>query len=340
MYSWKIDIPVLLIFFAREETLRKVFEQIKEARPRILFLYQDGPRGNRESDIEGIKKCREYIEGNIDWDCEVHKLYQEKNVGCDPSEFIAQKWAFSLVDKCIVLEDDDVPSQAFFSYCKEMLDLYEFDDRINIISGQNILGNYAPDNDRYFFSSICAIWGWATWKRVVDKWDDTYGFLDDKNTMRELNKRYRKNKHYRVTIKSAKAHKKTGIAFYETLVSTTMYLNNSLNIVPYKNLITNIGISEESTHSVSDIRMLPRGIRRVFNMQRYDEIEDYANANQEIAEDEQYREKVCRIMGWGYPLVTLWRKVESFFRYIKYQGLGAAVKKVKKHMQGIKKCKS
>ena len=42
-----------------------------------------------------------------------------------PETMEAQKWAFSIVDKCIVLEDDDVPSQSFFPFCKEMLDRYE-----------------------------------------------------------------------------------------------------------------------------------------------------------------------------------------------------------------------
>lgn len=102
----------------------------------MLLLYQDGPREGREDDIAGIKKCREIAE-SIDWDCEVYRNYQEKNVGCDPSGYNAQRWAFSIVDKCIVLEDDVVPSQSFFGYCKELLDYYENDERIGLICGMN-----------------------------------------------------------------------------------------------------------------------------------------------------------------------------------------------------------
>ena len=39
-----------------------------------------------------------------------------------------------MVDKCIVLEDDDVPSVSFFTFCKEMLDKYEQDPRITMIA--------------------------------------------------------------------------------------------------------------------------------------------------------------------------------------------------------------
>ena len=130
-----VDVSVLILFFNRPNQLGQVFEQVKKARPSRLFLYQDGPRG--EKDMPGILACREVV-SDIDWECEVHKLYQEKNYGCDPSEFISQKWAFSMSDKCIVLEDDDIPSICFFHFCKEMLDRYEHDTRITMISGFNV----------------------------------------------------------------------------------------------------------------------------------------------------------------------------------------------------------
>ncbi len=152
-----VDVAVLILFFNRPKQLSQVFEQVKIARPSKLFLYQDGPRG--EKDIPGIEDCRKIIE-DIDWECDVHTLYQEKNFGCDPSEFISQKWAFSNVDKCIVLEDDDVPSISFFTFCKEMLDRYENDNRITMIAGFN---NEEVTKDipyDYFFASTFSIWGW------------------------------------------------------------------------------------------------------------------------------------------------------------------------------------
>ena len=158
-----VDVPVLILFFNRPQQLSQVFEQVRKARPSKLFLYQDGPRGER--DLPGIKACREVVD-QIDWECEVHRKYQEKNYGCDPSEYISQKWAFSMVDKCIVLEDDDVPSVSFFTFCKEMLDRYEQDTRITMIAGFNN-EEITPDVPYdYFFASTFSIWGWASWKRV------------------------------------------------------------------------------------------------------------------------------------------------------------------------------
>ena len=69
----KTDIAVLLLFFNRADTFRQVFEAVKEARPSKLFLYQDGPRGER--DMAGIEACRAIVsDENIDWECEVHRM--------------------------------------------------------------------------------------------------------------------------------------------------------------------------------------------------------------------------------------------------------------------------
>ena len=171
-------------FFSRPNCFAKVFEQVKMARPSKLFLYQDGPRENNHNDVKGIAECRKIAEA-IDWECEVQTFYQEKNVGCDPSEFLAQKWAFSHVDKCIILEDDDVPSQSFFPYCKELLDKYENDDRINMICGMNNLETVDSPYS-YLFSTTGSIWGWATWKRIVDSWEGDYAFLDHPYCVQQL----------------------------------------------------------------------------------------------------------------------------------------------------------
>ena len=176
-YRSDIQVAVLCIFFNRPECFAKSFAAVRRARPSKLLLWQDGPRENCPDDIEGIRRCRE-IAGDIDWDCDVYTFYHEKNYGCDPSTFYSHKWAFSLVDKCIVLEDDVVPDPSFFSFCKEMLDRYENDLRINRICGMNnVPGFSCPDS--YFFSSVGAVWGWATWKRVADLWDEEYSFLND-----------------------------------------------------------------------------------------------------------------------------------------------------------------
>ena len=179
------DIAVLLLFFTRSDTFQLVFEAVRQARPSKLLLYQDGPRGPQ--DMAGIEACRSIVsDENIDWECEVHRRYLDHNEGCDPSGFRSHQWAFSLADKVMVLEDDVVPSLSFFPFCKEMLDKYEHDERISMVAGFNI-DEISPDcEDSYFFTSAFSIWGWASWRRVAQRWDPTYAFMHNPETLKRL----------------------------------------------------------------------------------------------------------------------------------------------------------
>lgn len=267
MKTWKNDVNVLFLFFARPEQTAAVFEQIKLARPRRLFLYQDGPRPGRNDDIDNIMRCRKIVD-QIDWDCELYTMFQEKNFGCDPSEYISQKWMFSHVDKGIVLEDDDVPSLSFFPYCKELLDKFEHDERIGIICGMNNLGAY--DNGySYLFTRYGSIWGWATWKRNVDRWDANYDWMNDSHLLDILKLQYKECNSW---FRTCRRHKATGREHYESILGAQCRLNNQLNIVPTKNMITNVGIASESTHSVDKITKLPRIVRSLFYIKRFEEV--------------------------------------------------------------------
>ncbi len=321
-----VDVPVLILFFNRPEPLAQVFAQVREARPSKLFLYQDGPRGER--DLPGIQACREVV-SQIDWECEVHHLYQEKNYGCDPSEYISQKWAFSRVEKCIVLEDDDVPSVSFFRFCKELLDKYEHDTRISMIVGFNPQ-EVTPDvPSDYFFTTNFSIWGWASWKRVIDQWDEHYTFLDDKFSMQQLEALIRERKYRDDFTYMCRRHREHGKAYYETIFHASMLFNSGLAIVPVRNMINNLGAIADSTHFSGSVRTMPRGYRRIFTMKRY-EMEFPIRHPRYVIEHVAYKKAVYRIMAWGHPWVKIGRSFEELclnLRYGNFSLIGKALRK-------------
>lgn len=308
-YPWEIDVAVLCIFFVRDDCFAKSFAAVKKARPRKLLLWQDGPRPGREDDLIGLQKCRDIAE-DIDWDCEVYKCYNEQNYGCDPSTFYSHKWAFSLVDKCIVLEDDVVPSQSFFLFCKEMLDRYENDTRINRICGMNnVSGFECPDS--YFFSSIGSVWGWATWKRVAQTWEENYEFLEDAYAMQQLHA-LKNTKSDQAYFKTCLTHKKEGVAHWETIQTYSRYLNSQLNIVPSRNLIKNVGLGENSTHSNNRIQNIPATLRVAFYRDS-EEMEFPLKHPRYVIDNVQYKEDFFRITGKGHPWIARKRKLEGLF---------------------------
>ena len=205
----KNNLAILLIFFARPNTLSEVFEAVRKAKPSKLFLACDGPRKGNSNDAKMIEECKKIVQ-NVDWDCEVHTKYSEENLGCGQGPSSAISWAFEFVDKLVILEDDCVPDESFFPYMEEMLDKYEHDERIGIISGFNHFKDWDCAENSYFFTKCGATLGWGTWKRVWDKYDYHIEGINDEYLSELLKEEIIDKKGARVRIKDwKKANKET-----------------------------------------------------------------------------------------------------------------------------------
>lgn len=310
-----IDLSVLMLFFNRADHFGEVFAEVKKARPARLFLYQDGPRGER--DMPGIEACRNICsDENIDWECEVHRLYQERNYGCDPSEYLSQKWAFSITDKCMVLEDDDVPSQSFFPFCKDLLDKYENDQRVWMIAGFNSEEKTACPDD-YFFTSVFSIWGWASWRRVIDTWDADYSWMDDKEKMAKVERVIKEKRLRKDIIPMCRDHRASGKAFYETIFWASMLLNDGLAIMPTRNLVNNMGVTDNSTHFQGSLKTMPHRLRHQFTMPRY-ELTFPLHHPDKVEEYKPFKEAVYRRNAWGHPFTKVAYSLEELLLNLRY----------------------
>ena len=178
MDNKQIEAPVLLIMFNRYEETKMVFDKIREAQVSKLYLTCDGPREGNENDIEEQKRLKE-LPNMVDWDCEVHTLFREKNMGCGRGVSSAITWAFENEDRLIILEDDCVPSMPWFSFCNHCLEKYKNDTRVWTINGrsQNINDPSFHGYD-YTFTIYAHSAGWATWKRVWDGFDIRVPYME------------------------------------------------------------------------------------------------------------------------------------------------------------------
>ena len=327
----KTDIAVLLLFFNRSNTFKQVFEAVRKARPSKLLLYQDGPRG--ECDKADVEACREIAsDKNIDWECEVHRNYLDHNEGCDPSGFRSHQWAFSLADKVIVLEDDVVPSQSFFPFCKEMLDKYENNERISMIAGFNI-DEVSPDcEDSYFFTSAFSIWGWASWRRVAERWDSDYCFMRDPEKHRQL-ERIVRERHLRSDIlQMFHDHSQSGKEYFETIYWADMLLHDSLAIMPAKNQINNIGLMTDSTHFSAELKTTPHRIRKMFTMMRH-ELPFPLKHPTVVAENKKYLERLYKANAWNHPWIKVQNSVEELFLNLRYGNFKHILKSLSRRLR-------
>lgn len=256
------DLSVLLIFFARPDTFEKVFEKVRAAKPKQLFLACDGPREGRPEDIEKTAACKKIAE-NIDWDCEVHRRYSEVNLGCGEGPQQAITWAFSHTESLVVLEDDCVPHDSFFPYMSEMLAHYRDDTRIGVISGFNHFADWDCGDYSCFYAKMGPLAGaWGSWKRVWQGYDYALQSVNDPLIQRLLQgeitfSRAKKGKLKVWQKTAARVENGEKLSYWDHQFLYLKYMQSYLAVVPRFSLVSNIGLGDGATHSVSTGNPMP-----------------------------------------------------------------------------------
>ena len=246
------ETPIVFIIFNRPDTTQKVFEEIKKIKSPKLFIIADGPRKNRKDDEQNCEKTRRII-NNIDWECEVLKNYSDVNLGCGRRVSSGLDWVFQHCEEAIILEDDCVPSQAFFRFCQELLIRYKYDTRIMHISGSRFNTERIRNNDSYIFSRHGHIWGWATWKRAWQLNDHDMKLWPQFRDEGWVSDLYDNKEEVKINIRALNECYSGKIDTWDYQWAFTLLSNSGLSIIPKENLIKNIGVGEDSTHVKVDI---------------------------------------------------------------------------------------
>jgi hypothetical protein len=236
--------PILFLIFNRPDVTRKVFNAIQIAKPTHLYIAADGPRTNKIGEAELCERVRQ-IATQVDWPCEIKTLFRSENLGCKKAVSSAITWFFGHEPEGIILEDDVVPSPAFFEFCDYALEKYRNDNRVGMVTGTNLLGAEVNSME-YLYSQIFSIWGWATWKRAWDLYDIQMDTWPSKNLKESLLYRYKPDL-ARYFIKTFDTHVARNIDTWDTQWVYTCIFNSLMCITPKANMVSNIGIV--GTHS-------------------------------------------------------------------------------------------
>jgi hypothetical protein len=237
--------PVLLIIFNSPDTTKKVFERLREIKPKFLYITADGPRANVKTDEKLCNDARSII-NQIDWECELHTNLNNSNLGLKKAISSGITWFFDSVEQGIILEDDCLPNKLFFSFCEELLKRYKTDQRVMSISGNNFQDCQVGEGS-YYFSRITSIWGWATWRRswlLLDLNLKEFASFKSSNQIKNIFNDSLTRKFWLAKIEEGGNSWAFPWAF-------THFLNNGLCIMPNKNLVTNIGFRAGATHGTN-----------------------------------------------------------------------------------------
>ena len=238
--------PIVLFIFRRPETTSRVFEEIRKAKPKKLYIVSDAARAGNKEEQELVSKTRSVVD-KIDWTCQVSKIYATENMGLRERILTGLDAVFDIEQEAIIIEDDCLPSASFFGFCSELLQRYINNKDIALVSGSNFAPTSESKED-YFFSHSMYIWGWATWARTwrefraapqVEKWTSEEKQFISGSFASKSQKRA-----FFSLMDDAK-----DLNTWDVSLAVWMRQFRKISIIPRLNLVENIGFGEEATHT-------------------------------------------------------------------------------------------
>lgn len=252
--------PILLLIFNRPDATARVFDQIRSHKPKRLFIAADGPRQGNAEDVDNCRLAREVV-ATIDWDCDVATLYHDKNLGCGLAPATAITWFFNHVEQGIILEDDCLPNDSFFGYCEMLLNRYTDEPQVMMVCGTS----YQPKaltEDSYYFSRYPHAWGWATWKRAWAHYNFELSKDSEVERLAVLANVFATSREVKLWRNNLRMID-NGLDAWDYQWMYWMWKNNGVCIVPWKNMVANIGFGQNATHTLDQYSVQSK-------MQRHD----------------------------------------------------------------------
>ena len=247
--------PILLIGYSRPHTLKKVIDAVRKVKPKTIYVFCDGPKIDDIESQKQVSMVQEVFLNDIDWECDLKTKFLNTNMGCRHGVKFAIDWFFSNEESGIILEDDIVPINSFFMFCKEMLDKYKDDNRVAQISGLSRVNDTYPSQASYSFSRFPHIWGWASWSRAWNTYDenmDEWSEIKKRNLLSSIG-----NKKFSSYWIEQFDLVENGLDTWDLVWAYSVITQNMISVVPKYNLISNIGFGPGATHTSDYSGALP-----------------------------------------------------------------------------------
>lgn len=234
--------PIVLFVYNRPANTRATLESLRKctlANQSELFIFSDGPKsGATNQQLKQIKKVRKILRSSK-W-CKKITIYESKcNKGLANSVIDGVTKIINKYGRVIVLEDDLVVSNQFLIYMNENLDRYEKNNKVVQIAGFQSPVRFPTDKDAFFLPFISS-WGWASWKRVWDRFDRTGSGIEKLRGHKELIYKFNHNGSSR-QFKMLEMQQAGLIDSWAIRFSLSTFLQKGLTLYPRRSMVFNNG---------------------------------------------------------------------------------------------------
>ena len=167
--------PIILFVYNRPEHTSRLIETLRRNQLSLqseLFIYSDGAKCEEAS--SKVNEVREYIH-TITGFLNITIIEQEVNKGLANNIIEGVTTLLNRYDRVIVLEDDLVLSPFFLQFMNDALETYKDEPRVGHIQACDFTQD--PSLPDTFLIKWTGSWGWATWQRAWQHFNQDGGAL-------------------------------------------------------------------------------------------------------------------------------------------------------------------
>ena len=239
--------PIIIFVYNRLHHLDTLFNSLQKNdlfKKSKVLVFSDGAKN--EIDKDKIDKVRELLKKRlIPQNSEI--IENNVNLGLSRNVIGGLNKTFQIYDRAIILEDDLELSPFFLNYMNDALNLYETSENVASISGYMYPIEPKKFSNNYFFLKLIESWGWGTWKRAWNIFENDSLQLKKKIDEKQLANEF---------------NFESGISYYKMLTDNinglndswavrwyaSIFLKNMNTLFPSKSFVKNIGVDDSGEH--------------------------------------------------------------------------------------------
>jgi len=253
--------PIVLFVYNRLGHTQRTVEALQKnhlATESDLIVYADGAK--RSEDEEKVSAVRNYVHAIVGFRS-VEVRESSVNKGLANSIIAGVTAVIGVHGRAIIIEDDLVTSPFFLTFMNDGLDMYADDPRVSCVHG--FVYPVREKIDRPFFLRGADCWGWATWKRAWECFEQDGEKLYRELVARKLTDAFDYDGVFpSMEVLRDQVAKK--VDSWAIRWAASAFLKEMFVLYPNENLVHNIGIDGSGTHCTpADPEVLPLATNRI-----------------------------------------------------------------------------